>query len=338
MDNQSISTPKTKLTPMDFFLYAGFIIALITVVVSFINLSFNALERLFPDPLNRYYTMSTAMQAALAYLIIAFPVLVVLAKIIRKTINKVPEKANLMLRKWVLYAILFISGLIALGDIITLIRYFLMGDLGTLFISKILVVLLVAVILFVYFVHQLTYENEYSKKSVKVFEWVSALVFGLVVVFGFIMMGSPAKQRQIRFDDQRVNDLQTIQWQVINYYQQYGNLPADLVKLADPLSSSSLPIDPSMDPLKQYEYLTNPKDKNEFSLCAVFDLSTDEANKYKESYGGGSYYEAKLGDAVAVSSRPWTGDVLNDNWAHDTGRACFKRVIDPVRYPMYKAQ
>ena len=320
---------------MDFFLYLGFVIALIATVLSFINLSFDALERLFPDPLNRYYTLSTAMQSALAFLIISFPVLCVLAKVIRNTINKNPDKANLTLRKWVLYGMLFISGLIALGDIIVLIRYFLMGDLGVVFVSKVLVVLLVAFILFVYFIHQLTYDNAYSKKSVKVFEWVSVVIFIASIVFGFCMMGSPAKQRQIRFDDQRVSDLQTLQWQVVNYFQQYGNLPEDLTKLSDPLSSYILPPDPESLNGKVYTYTLDPKNKYKFSLCADFSLSTTESNKYKENYGGGSYYEAKLGDAVAVSSKPYSPDALFDNWEHQAGISCFERIIDPVRYPMY---
>ncbi len=335
MDNQTTISTKPRLTPMDFFLYLGFVVSLIAVIVSFINLSFDAIERLLPDPLNSYYVQSSSMQSALAFLIISFPVLAVLARIIRRTINNNPEKANLPLRKWVIYGVLFIASAIALGDIITLIKYFLMGDMGAVFVSKVLVVLLVSVILFVYFIHQLTYNNAWSKKSVKVFEYVAIVICVFAAVFGFVMMGSPKVQRQIRLDDQRLSDVQSIQWQVVNYYQQYGNLPDDLSYLSDPLSSYMLPKDPSADPNLKYEYIKSPLNKYEFSLCANFDISTDESNKYKESYGGDITY-AKLGEPAAISSRPYVIDSSMDSWNHTSGYNCFKRVIDPVRYPVYK--
>ncbi len=329
MDNQTITNEKPRLTPMDFFLYMGFVLGLIVTVVSFINLSFDTIERLLPDPLNKYYVATSSMQSAIAFLFISFPVTALLARFIRKTINQNPVKANLSLRKWVIYAVLFISGLIALGDIITLIKYFLMGDMGSVFISKVMIVLLVAVVLFVYFIHQLTYDNAWSKKSVKVFEYVSAAIFALALVFGFIMMGSPAMQRKIRFDDQRVSDLQSIQWQVVNHYQQYGVLPTNLSQTVDSLSSYMIPTDPEGE---SYEYIKG-SDKYSFTLCANFSLSTDESNKYKESYNGISY--APLGAMESVSSRPYSPDAKFDSWAHSSGRACFDRIIDPVRYPLY---
>lgn len=336
MDNQSISTQKSHLTPLDFFLYAGLVAALITVVVSFINLTFSTLERLFPDPLNSYYTASSGMQSALAFLIIAFPVLIALVVIIRRSINKDVSKANLGLRKWVLYGILFISGLIFLGDIITLVRYFLMGDLGALFVSKILIVLLTSFVLFVYFLHELTYENVWSKKSITVFNYVSIVLVLAAIVFGFIMMGSPKMQRSIRFDDQRTSDLQSIQWQIVNYYQQFGKLPANLEDMRDPISSSTLPVDPDTANGHQYEYSLG-KGKYEFSLCANFNLSTDEANKYKDANGGMVSYPS-LGDSVSISSEKMPLDLTINNWAHTAGKYCFNRTIDPVRYPIYKAQ
>lgn len=331
MDNQTINPKKLHLTPMDFFLYAGFVITLITVVVSFINLSFNILENFFPDPLNSYTNLSNGVQSSMAFLIIAFPILCVLAVFIRKTINKDIQKSELGLRKWVIYGILFISGLIALGDIITLVRYFLMGDLGSLFVCKILIVLLTAVVLFVYFIHQLTYENSWSKKSVKVFEWVSIVLFVMVITIGFLVMGSPVKQRQIRFDEQRINDLQNIQWQIINYYQQHGFLPDTLNKISDPLSDYIIPLDPELNLGKKYDYFIT-KDKYEFSLCSNFNLSSNEINKYKNNISNRNVYLPS--NAMEYGSKPIGFDTKLDNWAHDMGYYCFSRIIDPIKYPL----
>jgi hypothetical protein len=59
--------------------------------------------------------------------------------------------------------------------------------------------------------------------------------------------------------------------------------------------------------------------------------------------GGGGMYPmadmavtepAVLGTPAVVSSRPSMAP-QNDVWAHDAGRSCFKRTIDPVFYPPF---
>lgn len=52
-------------------------------------------------------------------------------------------------------------------------------------------------------------------------------------------MGSPAQQRTWRLDDKRVNDLQNIQSQVINYWQQKEKLPMTLSELSNPMTGYS---------------------------------------------------------------------------------------------------
>src|SRR3989344_3684267 len=134
----------------------------------------------------------------------------------------------------------------------------------------------------------------------------AVLVIGSIAA-GFNVLGTPQSQRMLRYD------LQNIQWQIINYWQQKGVLPTALADLEDPISGFIAPVDPQT--RNSYEY--KKVDTLTFELCAEFNkLSQDSAKSaarmvYPESMG-------KFGE----------------NWQHEAGRQCFSRTIDPELYPV----
>ena len=145
-------------------------------------------------------------------------------------------------------------------------------------------------------------------------------------------MGSPAKQRSLRLDDRRVNDLQSIQYQVINYWQQKEKLPATLNDLVNPLTGYSLPVEPEFEKGNVYEYAV--KGPLKFELCATF--SQPMPKGWREyNYGGVSpmmpYYEKD----ISVSSYPYPNGGANESWTHEVGRTCFLRTIDKDIYPPF---
>ena len=148
---------------------------------------------------------------------------------------------------------------------------------------------------------------------------------------GFVIAGSPQNQRLVRLDERRVSDLQTIQWQIINYWQQKEKLPESLETLRDPLSGWSLPVPPLFEEGEKYEYAV--KGDLKFELCATFALAMPKG--WRE-YGGGKIYPMPMmeGRDVAVSY-PYPGGGVNESWDHEAGRTCFERTIDPDLYPPY---
>lgn len=146
-------------------------------------------------------------------------------------------------------------------------------------------------------------------------------------------MGSPMKQRSLRLDDRRVNDLQSIQYQIINYWQQKEMLPQELSDLSTPMSSFYLPVDPEFAKGKTYEYYV--KDKLTFELCATF--IEDMPKGLRES---GYYPIAQIARPVAsdikVSTAPIGG--INDSWNHGKGRTCFSRTIDTDIYQPFSKE
>jgi len=71
----------------------------------------------------------------------------------------------------------------------------------------------------------------------------------------------------MRFDDQRVADLQNIQAQIVyNFWQQKGSLPDTLDELNDDISGFRAPVDPASGGAYEYRRLGDLG----FKLCAVF--------------------------------------------------------------------
>lgn len=308
-----------KVTPKDFFLWAGAMVGLYGSVISFITLIFAYIDQAFPDALtNSYYynydPYSGPIRFAMASLIVLVPVTILLLNLIRKDIVREHAKADLWVRRWALFLTLFLAGLAMVIDLITLINYFLGGELTTRFALKVATILLVAAGVFMHFLAD--YWGFWIKfpgraRSVGIAAGVLVL---LSIVSGFFIIGSPATIRLQRFDDQKISDLQNIQWQIINYYQTKGVLPANLMEVSDPISGNIIPKDAQSG--QDYGYRIT-KAPYSFELCATF--NTDTLNN----------------PAMATGAAHITMPTDQENWKHVADQTCFERTIDPERYPIY---
>ena len=147
----------------------------------------------------------------------------------------------------------------------------------------------------------------------KFFVWSVIVVVAAAVVAGFLIVGSPQTERMRKIDDQRVADLQNIQWQIVNFWQSKKRFPKDLNELKDDISGWSAPVDPETG--KSYEYAINGE--LSFALCADFSLEGGAES-------GGDYYSIALpGGYIGGGGNP-------------KGRHCFERAIDPELYPSFQ--
>lgn len=319
METTPVSAPsQSKTSPRDFFLWAGTVIALYGSVISFIALLFEYVNRAFPDPLayagDPY---GSAVRAAMAAVIVLVPTTLVLLRIIRRTIAAESGKAQIWVRRWALVLTVFIATVTILIDLITLITTFLGGELSIRFGLKVAIVLLIALGVSLHFLADLKgYWLEHRKKANMVGIAVGILAL-VTIVGGFFIIGTPGQARLMRYDDQKVSELQSIQYQLVSYYQQKGELPQSLELLTDPLSGYTLPADPQSGAAYTYE-VAGPL---AFSLCASFNKETQDTK------GQGSYPSPDM-------SYPSVG--VDENWTHGEGLVCFDRVIDPERYPLFE--
>lgn len=307
---------RPKVTPKDFFLWAGAMVALYGSVISFIALLFEYINNQFPDPLDYYVDpYSGGIRFAMASLIVLVPVTILLMRFIRKDIAREPSKNELWVRRWALVLTVFVAGAAVVGDLITLINFFLGGDLTTRFVLKVIVLLVVAGAVFFHFLADLRGYWSSNPDRAKMVGFAAGIVVLIAIVSGFFILGSPAEVRLVRLDAQKVSDLQSIQWQVVNYWQQKEKLPASLDELKDPLSGSIIPVDPQSGESYTYE-VTGARS---FKLCATFN---------KE--GVGDPYIPR-----PVTMEKPAGGIGEDSWQHGAGEVCFDRTIDPERYPPY---
>ncbi len=329
MENTSHST---KVTPQFFFFSLGVLVSLIVVVASFLNLAFETLDARFPDILNGAYTYGydtyqySGMRTGVAMLIIVFPVFLVLSKFWNKMASAALFHANLVIKKWMLYLIVFLSSVIVITDLVTLVNYFVSGEITTRFVLKVVVTLLTALLVGGYYLTLLM--NEKLEKHVRVYATITASLFVLAgIIYAFSVMGNPMTQRQYRMDNRRMTDLQSLQYQIINYWQQKEKLPESLAEFKNPISSFAVPVDPEYQKGLVYEYVKTGK--MSFQLCATFSLPMPEGvSEY--SYGGGILGSSTRDMMVA----PFPGGV-NESWDHEGGRTCFDRTIDKDMYPPY---
>jgi len=339
-----INAQKSKLNPGFFFLCLGFLATLITSVVSFLNLVFSTLDKKFPDVLNSTYQYGYStydyegIRVALATLIIFFPIFLLISYFWKKYIRGEIGSIDVVIKKWVIYLVLFLSALVVVIDLVILVKFFVAGEITNRFIYKILITFVTSAIIGKYFfISEFWHGREIIKKLNKFINPIAAIVLVvLAIIYSFAIMGSPMKQRLLRLDDRRVSDIQSIQWQGINYWQQKEKLPKDLSVLANPLLGFSLPVEPEFEKGKKYEYNVLDKNKLTFELCADFSLPMPKGwNEYQNYYKGGVMPMATTDVATSVSY-PYLGPGgSNESWDHQTGRTCFERTIDKDLYPPY---
>lgn len=329
---------KPSLTPRFFFISLGVLVSLITSVSSFLILFFETLNKKFPDVLNATYQYGynsynyENIRAALATLIIFFPVFLILSYFWRKLSKAELGTKDNIIFKWMIYLIIFIASLVVVIDLITLVRYFVSGEITNRFVFKVLGTAVVASLVgFSYFFELKNHEKKDSKTRMPiVYSIISIVLFLGLIIWSFAIMGSPKEQRAWRLDDRRVSDLQSIQYQVINYWQQKEQLPVTLSDLSNPLSGFSLPVDPEFEKGLKYEYIKG--DNLSFQLCATF---TADMPKGWQEYGGITPMFRTATTDVTVSSAPYPGGGVNESWDHKIGRTCFSRTIDKDIYPPF---
>ena len=302
----------TKMTAKDFFLHIAVIALLYTGTVALLNVLFRVINVAFPQVSQYSYFASTSISLPVATLIVVFPLFLFLANLLRRGYVADPSRKEYPVRKWLIYITLFIAGAVLAGDLVTLIYFFLDGqELTTGFILKILSVLVVTGAIFGYYMDDLKDRLTNTRRNI----WrivAAVLVLGSIVA-GFSVLGTPSSQRMLRYDSQKVSDLQSIQWQVVNYWQQKGVLPATLAELQDPISGFMIPTDPQTRVPYEYEKTGILS----FNLCAEF-------NKQAQIVNG----------SVARIAYPEPMGKLNESWQHEAGRQCFERTIDPELYPV----
>ncbi len=305
------------MSPKDFFMYLGVAVTLYASAGSLLALLFAVINMRFRDALDPWVVTSatSTLQFSIATLVVVFPLYLVLSWLIRKEVIANPIKSGLSIRKWFVWLTLFIAGATVAGDVIALINTYMGGEITSRFVWKILSVLVVAAAVFGYYLYDLKRASSGNEQKVNVSLIVlAALAVIAAIVLGFVTVGSPKHQRAVRFDEERVGNLSSIQWEVLNHWQTKKVLPLSLAALEDDFSGFRVPVDPETGASYEYE-VTGPLS---FELCATFALSNADTGSTSET---------------TVLRDPWGPDAA---FVHDAGHVCFPRTIDALKWDVIK--
>jgi hypothetical protein len=322
--NNTYTTPNTlpPKTSKYFFLELAIVVALYTCVTTFITFAFGVINYLFPDDLALGF-YSSSMRYSISVLVVMFPVMIVLYRSMFKLLQLHPEDRDNTPRRFFSYLTIFLAGVTVIVTLITLINTFLNGEVTPRFFSKIVVVFLVSFALFWYTLRDL--KGIYFEKPylAKIFTIIISAVVVASIVGGLFIVGSPAKQRKLRYDNERVNEMSSLQREIVTYYQRTGMLPSKVMDLHDSLTGYSS-VDRFTDPesKKEYDYSIVSEKALTFEICANFNLDAED------NAGKGAYINSRYNYDYEYYG--WVDDIGD----HKKGTNCYERTIDPLRYPV----
>ena len=312
-----VPKPKPYLQAREAFLFLISFITLYTTAFSFGILMFAFIGKLFPDPISYGFFSPRGLTTALASIMIAFPLYLFMMWRLAKAAAKDPERRQSKVGKWLTYITLVIAAGIIIGDLIAVLASLLSGELTSRFVLKAFTVLAIAGSIFGYYLWSLQKEERekpaQSPKGIKagppqsgkaslggekpiaarVFAGVVVVAVVSAVVYGLTLVGTPAQQRLIQFDERRVSDLQSITYNIDSYWQRNDSLPASLEDLRDPLYSLNSFVDPKTG--EPYEYRVTSD--TAYELCATFETDSSEYEGQALPYfpGGVSFWEHGIG-------------------------------------------
>jgi hypothetical protein len=285
----------------DAFFYLLTFSVLATWTIALASLAFALIEHRFADALfNRggdtaFYEVSSSMAAVL----IAYPLYLLLTRLVARETRLHPEKLNSPVRKWLTYMALVIAAGVILCDLITAVEYLLRGEITERFLLKVLVVLLLSVGVFFYYFLGLKETEVPTTPTYR--RWngmlaIASLVFvATVVTFGFGFTGAPGTQRGRRADSRRLQDLAGMGQEISSRWRSNQKLPEHLDELGEIVKS---------DPVTRTSYGYQVVGGSRYQLCATFTLPSGppiDDGSWKHPAG---YYCFPLDAAQTLVSPP----------------------------------
>ena len=285
--DMAVPVPHDGGNARDAFMHLLTFTALYASVISVMTLLFQYINRALPDAALGESVMYDAdvsfIRWMLAVLLVSFPLLAFLWRLLHREFVQNPEKLSSGVRRWLTYLTLFVTACAMIGDLIALVFSLLQGEFSLRFFLKVFVVFALTGIPFAYYFSVLRMQPDlYRKwKYHRLFVVVAGALAAATFVWGIVLSGSPLYGRMQRFDEQRVSDLRTLQSEVLNIV--YGQnryvvervkvLPKPLPKTLEDIAAGAQyqrpnTVDPSTDTPYVYRII-NP---TTFELCATFDL------------------------------------------------------------------
>lgn len=291
-------------TPRNIVLQIGSLIALYLSISFLLTLVFGLINLAFPISSDSYWELESASEGirlGIAMVVVFFPTYLALTRLVNK-FRRVESGIYQTITRWLVYLSLLIGGLVMLGTLVTVIYTFLNGDVTIRFFLKAAAVLGVTGLAFYYYLLDLRgYWLANESKSI-LYGSLATVIVLVLLVFGFMNIEPPAEVREMKIDEEQINDLTSIQWQIEDYLTTSSTTPQTL---AEAYHGEEEMVPKAREGREEYSYEVTTEG---FRLCATFsrDLIRDNSNNFVDK-------------TLRIKQ--------TNNWNYQEGRYCFERAV-----------
>jgi hypothetical protein len=306
--DETKSLAPIKSEPKEVFAHLFAVGTLIASATSLFTLLSAIIDTYF-GPVSQYIgadMYKSEMRFAISFLIVTFLLYGWVIRLISSWETKDVERKKIRIRKWMVYFTIFLAGIVLAGDAIAVLNSFLQGDFTSAFLLKALALAIIAGLVFTWY---RAYGADQMPSWQRYILWSAVVVVVLSLLSGFVAVGSPMQQRDIKNDNIRISDLLQIKDAATTYWRAKSVLPESMKDLysADNARFGEEPKDPVTG--ASYEY--TKKDELNFEVCASFTRSAEK------DVAVNTYYRPGL---VAADG----GSIYH----HGAGRQCYQYSID----------
>ncbi|KKT13479.1 MAG: hypothetical protein UV95_C0001G0016 [Candidatus Falkowbacteria bacterium GW2011_GWF2_43_32] len=260
------------------FYYLLSLVALVFTALSVGMIAFSIIDKTVADVLNNFIGHDSQLKFAISALLIAAPIFYLISGLINQGRRSGELDKDSAIRRWLTYLILFVSSLVVLGVLISVINAFLDGELTARFILKAATVFVISAAVFYFYFYDIKREEADKKDPVvKIFFFASLAVVVAAFTASWFFVEAPQAARARLLDQALTNNIYSLESAVNTYYDRHKQLPDNLTELAnDPnvyLDAAAL-IDPDTKAAIVYNRLSD----EDFEFCAVFRLDSAAAD------------------------------------------------------------
>jgi len=290
----------------DAFLYLSAFAALYASAIATVSLLFDYVNRWLPDPALGENARASVwalrgMRWSLATLVVSFPVFVWISRFLLKEMSAQLEKSWSGIRRWLTYLTLFVAAVALTSDVVTLVFYFLEGELSLRFLLKVGVVSVISGLAFVYYLATVRMPaRTLSGSGMHRRFGIAATALAVVtLVWGAAVVGLPGTERSRKLDERRIRELGLIESAIDRLclgprQDRKEGPPLALAKPLPPtleaLVGEAVDLRPRIeDPASgaHYDYrVTGPAT---YELCATFDRPRDEDSDARWNHAAGRH-------------------------------------------------
>ncbi len=296
----------------DAFFYLLAFATLATWATALGSMLFQFVDRWFPDAVSQNaVNVRLDVTWQMASIVVAFPIYLLVMRIIVREAQEQPERLQSGVRKWLTYIALLGTAGAMIGDLIWFLDYFLMGELTARFVLKALTVAAICGAIFTYYLGSLrsrTSSGANRIASAKAYGIGAAIAVVAAFCVGLGVAGTPSAQRHLQADIRRAEELRSIAFAVKAWSDRarLANTTPEMPATLEQLRSQRSPGLHIVDPETGVEYEYGVTLGSTYRLCGIFSSSQPET----PAYGAGLSF-----------------------WSHGAGRSCF--VLDASRPVVY---